>query len=250
MAPSRTARFTTVIKALPQTAALSKRHQQQYPYQMPSGKGACKPEPLCSGTAPPGGERTAAACPARLTLRAGEARPAGGREGTKYTGKEGQEGEKHPGLIYSLSLTFLPVLIMKMQPTAPSRCHNRKLIEYLYKPQRNHCFEEKQNLTSHQSSGLPCRQHRTQNPILKLKELSVGSNYVTPEHQFFLEREAGCWGHSSAPPLGWTLLPQPQPQRHPGRLLRTGDQPAVRLSISAPRHAKGRRKAGALQAWA
>lgn len=156
-----------------------------------------------------------------------------------------REGEKHPRLIYSLSLTFLQVLIMKIQLTAPSHCHNRKLIEYLYKPQRNHCFEEKQNLTSRQSSGLPCRQHHTQNPILKLRELSVESNYVTLEHPFLLEREAGCLGHSSAPPLGWILLPQPIHRCQPGSLLRTGVYTVMRLSIPELKRVK-RKKEGAL----
>lgn len=213
---------------------------------MPSGKGACKPKPLLlrDFTAWEGEDSHSLPSSAQ-GCGAAEARLAGwSREGTKvFREREDKEGEKHPSLIYSLSLTSFPVLIIKMQATALSRCHNRKLIEYLCKPQRNHCFEEKQNLTARQSSGLPRRQRRIHNPILKLKELSVGSNYMTPEHWFFLEREAGCSGHSSAPPLGWILLLPPLHRCHPGSLLRAGGHPAMRLSIPELKHVKaGRRK--------
>lgn len=50
--------------------------------------------------------------------REGEARPVGwSQEGTKVQRKD-RVSEKQPSIIYSLSLTFLQVLIMKMQPTA------------------------------------------------------------------------------------------------------------------------------------
>lgn len=246
MVPSRTAPFRTVIKPLP-------HRQWHYPnainiyirIKCHLAKEPAHPSPSYSGTSQPGRERTVSACALSLRLRTAEARRAGrSPEGPEvFREREDKEGEKHPSLIYSLSLTSLPVLIIKMQPTAPPGCHNRKLIEYLCKPQRNHCFEEKQNLAARQSSGLPRRQRRLQNPILKLKELSVGSNYVTLEHWFFLEREAGCLGHSSAPPLGWILLPPPRHRCHPGSLLRAAGHPAMRLSIPELTHVKaGRRK--------
>lgn len=110
---------------------------------MPSGKRAFADlSSSYSGTSQPGGES-----------RAGG--PLSGAQGVRGLaclgvqgpahrrvpgGKEDKEGDKPPSLIYSLSLTFLQVLIMKTQPTAPSRCHNRKLTEYLYKTSERSLF--------------------------------------------------------------------------------------------------------------
>lgn len=150
---------------------------------MPSGNEAASLNPSYSGTWQPGGVRVAHSPPPPVAWCSGQAcqgiraRLVGwSQEETEvYIQRRArQEEQKH--LIYSLPLTFLQVLIMKMQSTAPPHCHNRKLIEYLYKPRKNHCLEEKQNLTACRSLGLPCRQRHLQNPILKSKELSVGSN--------------------------------------------------------------------------
>ena len=72
---------------------------------------------------------------------------------------------------------------------------------------------------------------------------------MTPEHEFFLEREAGCLGHSSAPPRGWTPFPHLciSVTRWPSE---NHGSPGRGAILPEHGHVKATEKAGALLVWA
>ena len=168
----------------------------------------------------------------------------GGDWGIYIQRRARQEEQKH--LIYSLPLTFLQVLIMKIQSTAPPHCHNRKLIEYLYKPRKNHCLEEKQNLKP-PAGPWGCLADSVFSRTLYLSWKSFLRGVIRwPQNTSSSWRERlGAWG--TAQPLlgagsrflshciGVTRWP---PENH--------GSPGHRAILPEPGHVKATEKAGAL----